>query len=275
MRAEELTPDTKIRIRPSSVSSYLHCNRKWAATFLDGYRGWGSFATTRGTAVHAAGEQIWTESIKANKKIINITAAKDAAAQSVDDRFQAEEIRLDDDKFETKDGCKDSAVEGAEAYCNLAEQIEIPAYTEKFFSVDTGDNIEIAGTSDYISKDGIVQDIKTSSKKSTPQQHVAQLSVYARLAQLNGIEVNTTDSVIQNIAFTKKATTGYILPFKLDLDLSSYLINTIRERIILTRINPLELDLLFPANPSSYLCSPKYCAYWDDCDAVAGKRKIL
>ena len=264
----DLTPDTHINIRPSGVNSFMACPKKWAAQTLMGYRGWGSFATVRGTGVHAGAEAIWRESISAGSKIINISRAQDAAVESVEKAFEEEDIRLDKDDFtETKDGAKDSAAAGAAIYCEMAEKIEIPKFVEHNMSIDLGDNITVRGTADFIGHDGIVEDIKTSTSKSDPKKHTAQLGVYARLADLNGIKADLDNARIQNIAYNKSKTVGHLLPFKLNMTLTSYLINTLKERTILVRQNPYELDLLFPANPSSYLCNPKYCSYWDDCEA--------
>jgi len=265
----DLTPDTHITLRPSGVSSFMACPKKWAATTLMGYRGWGSFQTARGTGVHAGAEQIWTESMSKNKKIINVSQAQDAAVESVIHTFETEDIRLDKTDFShTIDNVKDSAAEGAKIYCSMAEEIEIPKFVEHRMELDMGDNIWVKGTADYIGHDGIVEDIKTSSKKTSPNQHAAQLGVYAKLAKLTGIEnASLTDARIQNVAYLKNSVNGHLLPFKLNETLSSYLINTLKERTILARQNPLEIDLLFPANPSSFLCNPKYCAYWDDCEA--------
>lgn len=263
----DLTPDTPINIRPSGVSSFMSCPRKWAATNLMGYRGWGSYATVRGTGVHAGAEQIWTESITKGDKIINVSQAQDAARESVKKEFQEADIRLDKDNFaESEDNAIDDATAGAKQYCVLAEDIDVPQYTEKTLEISLGDNITVRGTADFIGS-GVIEDIKTSTRKSTPQQHAAQLGVYAKLAKLNGIDVSLEDARIQNIAYTKNKVSGYLLPFKLKEQMSSYLINTLKDRIVIARQNPLEIDLLFPANPSSYLCAEKYCPMWHDCDA--------
>lgn len=262
-----ITREEPLIIRPSGVSAFMSCPKKYAASNLMGYKGWGSFATVRGTGVHASAEAIWNESIKAQSKIINITQAQDAAVESVEKAFENEDIRLDDENFESKAGVKDAAAEGALIYCEMAKEIEIPAYVEHTMQIDLGDNIIVKGTADFISADGRIEDIKTSSKKATTSQYTAQLSVYARLAELNDIKVDTENSRIQNVAFLKNKVEGHLLSFKLNQKMASYLINTIKERTILARQNPYEIDLLFPANPSSYLCSPKYCAYYDDCEA--------
>jgi len=274
MKDFELTPDTHINIRPSGASGFLHCPRKYAATTLMGYRGWGSFATIKGSGTHKAGEMIWLESIEKGEKIINISQAKDAAAQEVEDIYQNEDIRFDKNDFaETLDNAKDAAVDGATVFCELAKDIDVPRFVEHTMEIDLGDNISVRGTADYISHTGMIEDIKTSSRKTTPQQHQVQLGIYAKLAKYSGIEnANLQESRIQNIAFTKTKTSGYLLPFKLDEHLSSYLINDIKERIILSRQNNYEIDLLFPTNPSSFLCNPKYCAFWYDCEAVKGRR---
>jgi len=264
----DLKPDSLITIRPSGVSSFMSCPKKYAAHNFMGYKGWGSFATVRGTGVHSGAEQIWTESIKAGSKIINKTQAQDAAVQSVERAFEDEDIRLDDTDFtQTKDNAKDAAASGVASYCDLAQDIEVPLLVEHFMEFDLGDNIILKGTADFIGSDGRIEDIKTSSKKATTSMYTAQLSVYARLAELNDIKVDMENSRIQNIAYLKDKVQGHLLPFKLNHTLSSYLVNTLKDRSILVRQNPYELDLLFPANPSSYLCSSKYCAYYDKCEA--------
>lgn len=236
----DLTPDTKINIRPSGASSFLACPRKWAATTLMGYRGWGSFQTVRGTGVHAGAEQIWRESITKGEKVINLLQAQDAAVQAVEQSDESEDIRYDKYDFSSNlANAKDSAAEGAKAYCELALDIDVPKFVEHTMQIDIGDNVIVKGTADYISHDGMVEDIKTSARKATPQQHVLQLGIYAKLAQHNGVDANMTDSRIQNIAYTKNKTSGYLLPFKLDEHLSTYVVNDIKDRVVLARQKPI------------------------------------
>lgn len=223
--------------------------------------------------MHAGAESIWTEAIAKDSKAFNLSTAQDAARDKVKKTLESEDIRFDKDDFtQTPDSLIDDTVSGVKSYVSLADSIEIPQMVEKFLSFDIGDDFEIAGTVDFIAKDGTISDIKTSSKKSTPQQHIAQLGVYRRLAQLNGIESPSKSFGIQNIAFTSKAVTGYLLEAKHDMNMVSYLVDQIKTRTQLVLQNELEIDLYFPTNPSSYLCAEKYCPFWAQCDAVEGRR---
>ena len=76
-----------IKIRPSSIGSFHSCPFKWANVHLLGVRSWSGFSALRGTGVHSGAELLWSESIKAGQKTINMSAIKDAAAQSVEDEL--------------------------------------------------------------------------------------------------------------------------------------------------------------------------------------------
>jgi hypothetical protein len=254
-----------LNIRPSSVGNFHDCPQRWFQTHILGVRSWSGYAAMRGTAVHKAAEIIWSESIKAGSKVFSLDAAKDAAAQSVDDEMESDEreVRLYD--FETKEGAIDDAVRGAEVYAKeIVTQVDIPVSVETYLKSDINDTISINGTFDAYTKGGTIVDIKTTSRKAVPSKYVDQMSIYARLAEANGMSPNWKMS-IENIVFLKNDIKAHIFESPLDFAGTKRKIDDIVARVEWYRKNPYDGHMVFPANTGSYLCSDKYCPAYDTC----------
>lgn len=254
-----------INIRPSSVGGFHDCQFRWFNIHILGVKSWSGYAACRGTGVHAGAEHIWNEAIKAGQKTFSLDSAKDAAAQSVEDSFNSDkqEVRLYD--LETKDGAKDDAVKGLEVYAKeIVTEVEIPVAVESYLKANLADDIALNGTFDGLSADGTIRDIKTSGRKAVPSKYIDQMSIYARLAEVNGLNPNMKFS-IENIVFLKTSIKSHIFELDVDIPTAQRKIDDIVARYRWYQERPEDGHLVFPANTSSYLCNEKYCPVYDTC----------
>ena len=254
-----------INLRPSSVGGFHDCQFRWFNIHVLGVKSWSGFAAVRGTGVHSAAELIWSESIKQGEKKFSLNDAKDAAAQSVKDSFDSDtcEVRLYD--FETKEGAIDFAVSGAEVYASeIVPNVSIPASVETYLKANISDNISMNGTFDALGEDGTIRDIKTSGKKATPSKFIDQMSVYARLAEVNGLKPNMEYS-IENIVFLKNDIKAHILQGKVNIPATQLKIDDMVQRYKWYTEHPEDGHMVYPANTSSYLCNEKYCPVFNEC----------
>ncbi len=255
----------QITIRPSSVHGAFECYYKWAQVHLLGVRSFSGFSALRGTGVHGGAEHIWTESQKAGQKTFNLSAAKDAAAQAVEDKYSNEEVRFEG--FESVDGAKDDAVAGVDVYAKeIVPNVEIPLYVEKYYEAEVDDNIFIKGTSDAIQNDGTIRDIKTSTRKKTGSEYVEQLSIYARLTEVNeGLPIQPK-AIIENIVFGKNDIKAHLLDVNIDVVGTKRKIDDIIKRVKWFNENKIaDMEMIFPANPNSFFCDERYCLVYNEC----------
>lgn len=257
----------KITIRPSSIDTFLQCPQQWKRVFIDGETSIPGARAAIGTAIHKAAEIIWTDAMQTRKKDANLSAATDAAMEA----FKEEEQKgLQYDKDENRGTASVEIVKGTEAFVDdIVPYASIPTGVEKRYTVEIPNHpiVEaISGTVDYIAND-VIADIKTSKRKPTVANYKTQQSVYKILANKNGANVKYNQ--IHGVVL-KKAPEGTILEADIDEVQAKATVNTLLETLEIyheDRINP---DILFRGNPKYYLCSPKYCAFYNKCKFVKG-----
>jgi len=256
---------TTFNLRPSSIGGFHDCAFRFFNIHLLGIRSWSGYAAVRGTAVHKGAEVIWKEAIKAGEKKFSLTTAKDAAAQAVEEEVTNDEREVRFFDFETKEGAIDDAVKGVEVYArDITPEVEIPAKVETYLKAKIDDDITINGTFDAFTSDGTIVDIKTTGRKAVPAKYIDQMSVYARLAQANGLEPNMKYQ-IQNVVFLKNDTVAHLFEREVDIPSAQRKIDDIVKRVKWYKKHPDDGHIAFPANPNSYLCSEKYCPVFDTC----------
>lgn len=261
-----------IRIRASSVKSYIGCNRQWYHVFILGKKTIPNIRATIGTSIHAGVETMWTKAIEAKEKNADIAIMTDAAISKLRQEIKdAKQMEFDDDMDETM--AEVSVIKGTDAYVtDIYPFTPIPIAVEQELAVPIDHKMvkEVGGTIDYIGKNNIA-DIKTSKRKVIPSGHVLQQSIYKYVAESHGYTVDRCD--IQGIVLAKTKTAGSIESLDPNVDQAKYIVNSILGKLNLIWEGTIDPELLFPGNPSWYLCSPKYCKLHSTCPFVNGKKK--
>lgn len=259
----------KVTIRPSSVDSFANCPRQWAMTHIGGVKSMPGARAAIGTAIHAAIEREWRESIVTGKKDFNISTMQDVAAAEL---VHMDQEGLNYDDNEDLNTATAAASGGVKAFAeDIAPFTPIPIAVETRFTIDLDNPVveNVSGTVDYISKDTIA-DIKTSKRKPVPASYSTQQSIYKMLAEANGQTVK--HNLIQGVVLKAKPD-GHIMELVPDIESAKFAVNTILDVASVFHQQVVHPDILFRGNPKYYLCSDKYCALYNTCPYVKGELK--
>lgn len=255
-----------IRIRPSSVESFYGCSYQWGKTFLEGVSSIPNSRAAIGTAIHAGVEAMWNEAIASGKKEPNIRLMTDAA---MDSWKESTHDGMQYDDGENEGSCAVEIIKGTEAFIeDIVPFTKIPVAVETFVKIDLDHKMvsEIGGTIDYLSVDTI-GDVKTSKRKSGPEGHTVQQSLYKLLANSNGY--NIQHNLIQQIVL-KKVPEGAILQLEADIPQAKYLVNTLLDTLDLVYQDIAPIETILRPNPKHIFCSEKFCAHYGTCPAIKG-----
>lgn len=260
---------TGICIRPSSVDSFLQCPQQWLRRYVYGEPSIPSARASIGTAIHSGVETMWTESMAAKEKIANMGAITDSAMES----YKAEEeYGPQYDHGEDGNTARVEIMKGLDAFVeDVVPFTDMPDAVEKRFSIEIiGHPIvnEVGGTVDYI-EGNVIADVKTSKRKPSVANYEIQQSIYRTLAKANGIPVDR--NLIQGVILGKREVRGTILDMPINEEKSKYAVNTILDTLRLLEQDIVDPDILFRGNPKYYLCSGKYCNFYNDCKFVIGE----
>jgi hypothetical protein len=274
MNAPELLPVVAekplVFIRASSLAELFDCAHRWEGKHLLGLTSATGGAAQLGTAVHAG-----TAAFDASRLPGASPLTIDDAAGAVVDAIhkperdvdwgdtpvrQAERIAL---ALHTK-YCADIAPKqtymGVEVTC---ERLELPEL-----------GIALTGTNDRVRRlaDGRlgITDLKTGKRavktdgKAETAKHALQLGVYELLAtHAMGIPIEAPAQVVgMNTGATpasQRIGTGEVANARQLLLGEEGAPGFLEQAAAIVRAGS------FPANPSSYLCSPKYCTRWATC----------
>lgn len=261
---------TKIILRPSGISGFFDCSYRWYKDTFEPIRkvGW---AAHYGTALHKAGEEYYRECIKEKTWVKNRPDYEAVAIDTFRERLKEDEPN--DIKEVNSNEVEKSLRMRSSAYIDCAASLnrkKLPIDVERQYTVKVKSNIVdvVQGTLDIVGDD-FIADIKTMNRLNSPSKYLIQQGIYAFLREKNDEKVN--DLVIHRV-LTKKD--------EIKIDRASILEETYHSMEDIIQSSKLYLttviktcdeffktgnDFLFRGNPSSMLCSPKYCAYFDEC----------
>lgn len=269
-----MTTDTTERplvfIRASSLSTLFDCAHRWEGEQLLGLRKARGAPAQLGTAVHAgtaafdASRLPGAERLTADDAADEVVKAINHPEEDVDwtdlAPRQAEKIAL---ALHTK-YCADIAPKqtylGVEVKC---ERLDLPDLGIALGG--TTDRIHIAGAGRY----GIT-DVKTGKRavgsdgKVDTKKHAMQLGVYELLAEhAMGVGITAPAQIVAmntgDTAATQRVGVGTVR------DARGALLGSEGEPGFLEQASRIVKSGDFPANPNSFLCSPKFCARWASC----------
>lgn len=259
-------------VRASALSNWPDCPRRGAArTFKEeilaaGYtlnetaRGIGA---TVGTAVHAGAALTLKEKVKSGA-LASISAVTDCAIESY--REEAAGGVMFDRETPASNVAEQQIVGMVSAYQkNVACDIE-PLIVEERLEADTGFGLILSGQSDVLAREpGKLRDLKTGKRQGV---HTPQIGAYSLLSKSNGLQVDTACvDFIQRVSAKKPQPDPVITPYNL-AQAEHAAVNILRHihaDLKVFREGDAEMRILpgdawaFAANPSSMLCSAKYC----------------
>jgi hypothetical protein len=257
-------------IHQSHLGMFLRCPAQFERRYINGEIIPPGISARRGSATHKAAE------INHKQKL---TSRKDLELDSLQDAARDEYVRLvkDEGVFIPKDqvGEKDTLLAaGLDAstrltklyHDSLAPKIQ-PILAEEYLTVDAGIELPLAGTIDVLTEDNWMPDLKTAdkSKSSGEADNSLQLSFYSGLvANHTGkwpekvsleILVNNKEPKLQSLETSRGPEHWKNL--------------LLRVQMMIAQINT---GLFPPCDPGAWICTPKWCGYFDSCKYSLKKR---
>lgn len=265
-------PTAAYTVRASSWGELFDCSHRWEGKHLLGMRNPVGIAAILGTAIHAS-----TAAFDQGRIDHSGLTPDDTAGVLVD------KLHNPADEYVTRD--EDMTVPEAEKiglilhsrYCMEVS----PRYTfrsvemeTKPLAIDCGNGIivRLTGTMDRsrikVGQDGIgIADLKSGARaveKGTAKTkgHGAQVGTYEMLFEHTTGELITEPAEVIGLKTSGKpeVATGEIRNAK------GQMLGTPEQKGLIEYAAVMFKTGLFPPNPSSNLCSPKYCARWSLCN---------
>lgn len=258
------------RIRASSWADLFDCPMRWKAKNLDGIRSPSSAAAHIGTSIHAGTAAF--DQARLDGAPISPDDAAGALVQTL--RHPEDEVVWADDDPSINDA-EQIALRLHGKYCvELAphrDYVAVEAACESL-TVDLGNGIaiELTGTTDRVrdTPGGLaISDLKSGQRRCTKDGKVdakadgAQLAVYELMAEQSLGKPITGTAEIIGLQTTKTGGVGsQEVPHT-----RSLLVGTEEQPGLLQMAGMYLKAGLFPPNPKSMTCSPKYCPLFGQC----------
>nr|DAH57934.1 MAG TPA: PD-(D/E)XK nuclease superfamily protein [Caudoviricetes sp.] len=259
-----------ITVRASSWGSLFDCAHAWEGTHILGMRKPSGLRAVLGTAVHAstaANDQAHLDG--------NPLSPDDTAGVMVDTlRHPEQDVDYTSDKL-TVDEAERIGLSLHARYCiDIAPQFEFVAVEMKLtpFEIDCGNGstIRLTGSMDrarvaHVENGIAIPDIKTGSRiiqngEVNLKGKAAQLGTYQMLYE------HTTGEATVGGQIIALPTAGKAEPMVSPIfDARRVMLGTDDQRGLIEYAAEMFRTGLFPPNPQSILCSPKYCARWGTC----------
>jgi len=263
MREEE----DKLVLRPSSLDGFYQCAQQWYRVFILGGNSIPSSRAAIGTAIHAGVEEMWQDSMKARTKVISMGSMADAAMEAWGEE---EQKGMSYNAGETEGSCAKEIITGLDTYVDdIVPWVGIPTAVEQRYTVAIDNHPivrAVSGTLDYVDTNlGLISDVKTGKRKHVTANSSTQQSIYKYLVEENGIKVNS--STIQCVVLKAKPE-GHVMDADINVGKAKALVNTLLDTLEVYDQDVVDPDILFRGNTKYYLCSPKYCGFYNDCKFV-------
>lgn len=268
-------PKTVIKLRASGVGDFNDCARRGASRMFKFQIEKEGFALRQtpfgvaasiGTSVHKAAEEILRAKIDKKTGWDASLIALEKFDELVPDGTEFEP----DNSTTNRQEAKSQIVKITGALERHLDSIK-PKQIEFELKAPFGPGVEVTGHPDVLTEDDWIRDFKTGGLKHPPS-YVAQLGTYSMLAQANeipvqGVAVDYFRKVGQKTEQPDVQVVSYDLA-EAEKHAYSTLDNVVGayEKFLSTR-DPGA----FNANPSSMLCSPKYCSAWGTDFCTVGK----
>lgn len=255
-----------VTLRPSGIDGFFDCSYRW---FMDTYYPIRrvSSAAHLGTGIHKAAETYYRDCISSKRwepfRSDYIGAGLDTFRNLLKDDEPSDIKEIDELSMEHL------ISEKAKGYISKAEDLNsesIPLAVEQAYEIKLNSKAvsSIKGTLDIVG-DGFIADIKTMNRLNNPSKYVTQQSVYALLRSYSDEAV---DQLLIHRVLTKPGKSE-LDSIAIPGDIPSLVDRS--KKLVMAIVKTCEEfertgnEWLFRGNPSSMLCSPKYCPYYDKC----------
>lgn len=241
----------------TQIGMYLRCPRQYEFRYIQGLRRPPSGALVLGSSWHKAIERNYRQKVQTEIDL-PLEDVQDCFSDAFDQAF-TEDVELDEG--EDKGQLKDTGVLITTEHHKLIAPKVQPLFVEQEFNLDLGAGFPftLKGFWDVIERDGTIADNKSYSK--TPSQSDLdkdiQFSAYA--TAYRAIHQKIEPGLRMDCVVKTKVPKAVQLHTKRSNDDCRWFLGLV-EKVA----QAIQSGTFFP-NPSSHLCSPKWCGYWSQC----------
>ena len=255
----------------SQLGMFQRCNIQYRRRYLEGETIPPGIAAHVGSGVHKAAEINFKSKMQTGEDM-PLDAVQDAAAEAYD-KALSEGVFFAPDEAP---GAKAAMVQGKDDAVSLATLFRrelaptiMPALVEHRVTLEIpGVALPVVTILDCYTADRKLRDLKTSGKRWTedrahtsPQPTVYRESVLQSTGEypdelMFDVLVNNKTPVLQTIPTSRTEEDLQILTRKFQ-----------------TMIEAIRAGIFMPAEPGSWMCSPKFCGYWHTCEAIPSHRR--
>jgi len=256
-------------VSPSAVNTFAKCGEQYRRRYVEGEKIPPGVALHVGTGVHGAAEENHKAKIE-SKEDEPEDVIKDAARDKYK-KSLSQGVYLTPEEKSRKDKVlgegQDMAVTLAGLYRrSLAPQIQ-PIHVEKFVRIEVDElPVPILGVLDVTTEEW-VPDLKTA-KKSWRQDQAdgnLQLAVYKRaFRELTEQDPMVSLEVLVNL---KEPKHQHIIADVTDADFDAFV------RRAQQMLQSVRAGIFPPADPSHFICDPRWCGYWWTCSYISNHQK--
>jgi hypothetical protein len=277
-----------LRWSNSALDLLQQCGEKFRRRHIEGERGPTSLSRARGVAVHKVGStshlrmmDTKTEGGGPLQVVMSIPSpeeAADIAADEFDRSLDGQEVYYNQDEKEEGEGKargreKDNSVAMGQHYTEVVVSVNPIAVERKIEVRPKDSDVTIVGILDLVDFNAdlgeVVVDLKTSTRK--PPKGTAdssqQLTIYT-LLRFAETGVRPSAARLNTMVRTKGGKTSH------DIQTTTRTEEDIRAFVdrLNAGIDAVKKGSFLPAPTGSWMCSPKYCEFWNTCRYVIGRR---
>lgn len=250
-----------MRLSWSQINMSRRCGLQWYYRYGLGEKTPPGVALIVGSGTHEAIDADLASKLKTGALLSGEEVA-DAARDATSKRWDEDEPVADEDALDRGQAI-DQAVLLASAYHDDTAPGVTPVHVERPFVLTAGD-LEISGRID-VQTPTAVRDTKTAGKAPGKSDiRTPQLALYsAAVKALDGVapEFGGLDVIIK----TKVPRVVSVEVPITDADRAAAL------SLAETAATTIKAGIFAPADPTSWVCSPKFCGYWERCPHGARK----
>lgn len=253
-----------LKVRASTLAGWPDCERRGATKVLRaeieaaGYTLRGerrNIGAIIGTAVHFSAKEVLSE--KMNGRTAPASFAADAAITSLRTATDVTEINFDKETVDANDAERVAKRMALTFRTHVVPMVE-PIAVEERLEADAGNGLILSGQSDLVAIEPYrVVDLKTGKRRG---HYKPQLGAYTLLNRSHGRPITKAlETFVQRVPFGKPQPDPITVEHNL-ADAETAAANVI-ERIgqTVARFRATKDPWSFMANPSSMLCSAKFC----------------
>lgn len=256
-------------ISPSQLSLYTKCGVAYQRRYVEKDIIAPGVAALRGTSIHKGAEANYDQKVHTRRDLKPDHVAQ-IAVSTFEQTIKHEDVWLNSEeqgvgRSKVLGEAKDMTARLATLFGKEVAHKYMPAHVELEHKIVLPKSThDLLGRIDLVTEDGVVQDLKSRSKKTNPDEihRDPQLTFYA-LTYQNKFGKPPKALVIDELVDTKEPSVNSVMTDRGAPDFEA-LVNRIN-----AVVKGINAGVYTPATPGSWWCSPKWCGYWATCDYVA------